>query len=249
MGSVASPSFDVNLPQDDDDRCDLGDNCSFGELAIAVAATTQPSSPPMGITEPNPLVEEALRCDDSDDEPAMIEGDSDEDVGTVPASREVPSSSGTQQYPPHFSNINLEDGSGVGPQDGVSGSYVYGSIGSSVGGEFQIGQIFQSKEEALLALKNYSIRRGVEYKVFESDHKKYHGKCKEFGNGCNWLIRVTNRRRKGPSCRALSGSDPHFITLNNFNGESVVPFLPGRIFPPFDFKEILLSVKQRWFRM
>ncbi|MED6143723.1 hypothetical protein PIB30_008670 [Stylosanthes scabra] len=172
MGSVASPSFDVNLPQDDDDRCDLDDNRSFGKLAIAVAATTQPPSPPMGIAEPNSLVEEALRCDDSDDEPAMIEGDSDEDVGTVPVSREA--------------------GSGVGPQDGVSGSYIYGSIGFSVGGEFQIGQIFQSKEEALLALKNYSIRRGVEYKVFESDHEKYHDKCKEFGNGCNWLIRVTN---------------------------------------------------------
>ncbi|MED6196762.1 hypothetical protein PIB30_050418 [Stylosanthes scabra] len=115
MGSVASPSFDVNLPQDDDDRCDFDDNRSLGELAIVVAATTQPPSPPMGIAEPNPLVEEALRCDDFDDELAMIEGDSDEDVGIIPVSREVPSSSGTQQYPPHFSNINLEAGSGVGP--------------------------------------------------------------------------------------------------------------------------------------
>ncbi|MED6186744.1 hypothetical protein PIB30_069647 [Stylosanthes scabra] len=34
---VASPSFDVNLPQDDEDACDLGDNRSFGELAVAMA--------------------------------------------------------------------------------------------------------------------------------------------------------------------------------------------------------------------
>ncbi|MED6118131.1 hypothetical protein PIB30_000113 [Stylosanthes scabra] len=30
IGSVASPSFDVNLPQDDDDRCDFDDNRSLG---------------------------------------------------------------------------------------------------------------------------------------------------------------------------------------------------------------------------
>ncbi|MED6202760.1 hypothetical protein PIB30_108838, partial [Stylosanthes scabra] len=94
----------------------------------------------------------------------MIEGDSDDDEGTIPVSREVPTSSGTQQYPPHFSTLNLEAGSAAGPADGGSGSYVQGSIGSSVGGEFQIGQTFQSKEEVLLAVKNYSIRRGVEYK-------------------------------------------------------------------------------------
>ncbi|MED6197433.1 hypothetical protein PIB30_056459 [Stylosanthes scabra] len=135
MEQVASPSFNVNLQQDDDDACELGDSCSFGELAVVTAGTSQPPSPHVCHAEPEPMVEEALRCNDSD-EAALIKGNSDNKRG---------------------------------------------SHGSNVTGEFHIGQIFQSKDEALLALKNYSIRRGVEYRVLESDHEKYHGKCKEFG--------------------------------------------------------------------
>ncbi|RYR52797.1 hypothetical protein Ahy_A06g027666 [Arachis hypogaea] len=55
--------------------------------------------------------------------------------------------------------------------------------------EFEIGQQFVTKEEVVLTVKNYNIRRGVEY--------KYHGKCVQFGNRCNWLICVTMWQRKG----------------------------------------------------
>ncbi|XP_016207283.1 uncharacterized protein LOC107647749 [Arachis ipaensis] len=51
-------------------------------------------------------------------------------------------------------------------------------------GEFQVGQQFQE-------------RRGVQYKVVEYDYRKYYGKCKEFGNGCAWLIRISLRQRRG----------------------------------------------------
>ncbi|XP_057745886.1 uncharacterized protein LOC130964812 [Arachis stenosperma] len=37
----------------------------------------------------------------------------------------------------------------------------------------------------------------VQYKVVESDHRRYVGKCSEFGNGCTWLIRLSLRKRKG----------------------------------------------------
>ncbi|MED6158568.1 hypothetical protein PIB30_033890 [Stylosanthes scabra] len=114
MARVASPSFDVNLPQGNDDGCDFDDNRSFGELVVAIAAAPQPPSPCMGHVEPKPLVEEALRCDGSDEEPVMIESDSDDDEGTIPVSREVPTSSGTQHYPLHFSTLNLEADSAVG---------------------------------------------------------------------------------------------------------------------------------------
>ncbi|MED6126981.1 hypothetical protein PIB30_083702 [Stylosanthes scabra] len=135
MAHVASPSFDVNLPQGNDDGYDFDDNHSFDELAVAIAAAPQPPSPHMGHVEPEPLVEEALRCDGSDEEPMMIEGDNDDDEGTIPVSREVPTSSRTQQYPPHFSTLNLEAGSAAGPADGGSEAFVHGSIGSSVGGD------------------------------------------------------------------------------------------------------------------
>ncbi|XP_016172892.1 uncharacterized protein LOC107615324 [Arachis ipaensis] len=86
-------------------------------------------------------------------------------------------------------------------------------------GEFQIVQSFQTKEEAVLSVKDYSIRRGVQYRVMESDHLKFHGRCNEFGNGCTWLIRITLRQRKvnwevrrysGPhTCLATSISSDH----------------------------------------
>ncbi|XP_025628188.1 uncharacterized protein [Arachis hypogaea] len=67
---------------------------------------------------------------------------------------------------------------------------VFGEVG------VQDGQ-FQDKEEVALSMKTYSIRCGVEYKVLESDHRKYYGKCKEFDSGCPWLIRVSLRQRRG----------------------------------------------------
>ncbi|RYR35811.1 hypothetical protein Ahy_A10g050912 isoform A [Arachis hypogaea] len=45
--------------------------------------------------------------------------------------------------------------------------------------EFQVGQQFQDKDEALLSVKTY-VR-----------------KCSEFGNRCTWLIRLSLRQRKG----------------------------------------------------
>ncbi|XP_025625403.1 uncharacterized protein [Arachis hypogaea] len=61
----------------------------------------------------------------------------------------MPSSSASQQYPPHFSTLNLD--ALAQQEDG----------GNTVGGsstEFQIGQSFQNKDEAVLSVKDYSIR-------------------------------------------------------------------------------------------
>ncbi|MED6205751.1 hypothetical protein PIB30_020720 [Stylosanthes scabra] len=50
-----------------------------GPLRRAIQA-----EPEAHLREPDPGVEEALRADDSDDEPSFIDGDSDEDSGPVP---------------------------------------------------------------------------------------------------------------------------------------------------------------------
>ncbi|XP_015970801.1 uncharacterized protein LOC107494262 [Arachis duranensis] len=136
--------------------------------------------------------------DDDDVEPDFIADESGDDVGTTVPTRAIGgSSSGTQQYPPHFSSLDLDamrqddndlQASGFGARD------TEGSAGMN---EFQVGQQFQDKDEALLSVKTYSIRRGVQYKVVESDYRRYVGKCSEFGNGCTWLIRLSLRQRKG----------------------------------------------------
>ncbi|RYR29287.1 hypothetical protein Ahy_B01g053652 isoform C [Arachis hypogaea] len=115
-------------------------------------------------------VDDVLRDDDEDDnvEPDMIADESGKDiVGSNPVGEHV-----------GFGARGTQQGGGEGT-------------------EFQVGQQFQDKEEAVLSLKTYSIQRGVQYKVVESDYRKYYGKFNEFGNGCTWCIRISLRQRKG----------------------------------------------------
>ncbi|XP_057719857.1 uncharacterized protein LOC130934287 [Arachis stenosperma] len=95
----------------------------------------------------------------------------------------------------------IDDDSGDDIGEGVPGQPVgFGARdaeGTAGLTKLQVGQQFQDKDEALLSVKTYSICRGVQYKVVESDYRRYVGKCSEFGNGCTWLIRLSLRQRKG----------------------------------------------------
>ncbi|XP_015945854.1 uncharacterized protein LOC107470944 [Arachis duranensis] len=164
---LASPSFAVDL------------NGSGGDEGVAL----------LGVGDG--LLGDA---EEDDVEPDMIDDDSGDDIGASdPALAVGGSSSGTQQYPPHFSTLDLD----AMRQEGVAGHSVgFGARdakGTAGLTEFQVGQQFQDKDEALLSVKTYSIRRGVQYKVVESDYRRYVGKCSEFGNGCTWLIRLSLR--------------------------------------------------------
>ncbi|XP_015935962.1 uncharacterized protein LOC127744122 [Arachis duranensis] len=183
MQPVTSPSFAVDLSSN------VGDKVRYGEHLPTEMQCPTPSG-----------VGEGLFDDPDDDnvEPDMIADDSGDDLRTTDPRRATGgSSSGTQQYPPHFSSLDLDamtqdenpvQASGFGARD------TEGSAGMT---EFQVGQQFQDKDEVLLSVKTYSIRRGVQYKVVESDYRRYVGKCSEFGNGCTWLIRLSVRQRKG----------------------------------------------------
>ncbi|XP_015953883.1 uncharacterized protein LOC107478263 [Arachis duranensis] len=167
---VASPSFAVDLNGSVDDEVGTGE---FPRTSLQCAA-------PAGVGDG--FLDDS---DDDDVEPDMIADDSGDDVGeSEPAGAGSGSSSGTQQYPPHFSSLDLDamrqegvpgQPAGFGARDGE------GSAGLT---KFQVGQQFQDKDEALLSVKTYSIRRGVQYKVVESDYRRYVGKCSEFENGC-----------------------------------------------------------------
>ncbi|RYR10554.1 hypothetical protein Ahy_B05g078980 [Arachis hypogaea] len=63
-------------------------------------------------------------------------------------------------------------------------------------GEFTVGMEFSSREAVIKAMKNYTIRRGVDYRVYESEPMTFYAKCTEYGNGCDWLIRVTKMQKK-----------------------------------------------------
>ncbi|XP_016192591.1 uncharacterized protein LOC107633485 [Arachis ipaensis] len=81
-------------------------------------------------------VENAMREDDSDEEPADIGGDSDDDIPTNPTTRQVPSSFGTYQHAPHFSTLNLEAISqppDIGPTFGGQGLHEGNAAGDKIG--------------------------------------------------------------------------------------------------------------------
>ncbi|XP_015954649.1 uncharacterized protein LOC107479010 [Arachis duranensis] len=202
---VASPSFAVDLNGTEGDEVVERENLPNALVGVA----------PVGVGD-GFLVDE----EEDDVEPDMIDDDSADDIGaTGPALEVGGSSSDTQQYPPHFSSLDLDAMRHEGVLGHAVGFGARDAEGTTGLTEFQVGQQFQDKDEALLSVKTYSIRRGVQYKVVESDHRRYVGKCSEFGNGCTWLIRLSLRKRKciwevkrynGPhTCLATSISSDH----------------------------------------
>ncbi|RYR25393.1 hypothetical protein Ahy_B02g059109 [Arachis hypogaea] len=63
-------------------------------------------------------------------------------------------------------------------------------------GEFTVGMKFNSKEAIIKAMKDYTISRGVDYQVHESEPTTFYAKCTQYSAGCNWLIRVSKMSRK-----------------------------------------------------
>ncbi|XP_015954254.1 uncharacterized protein LOC107478632 [Arachis duranensis] len=180
---VASPSFAADL------NASVGDEVGIGKF--------RPTS--LQCAAPGGVGEQFLDDPEDDDvEPNMIADDSGDDIGASdPVGAGGGSSSGTQQYPPYFSSLDLD----AMRQEGVPGQPARFGARDAEGSpgltEFQVGKQFQDKFEALLIVKTYSFHRGIQYKVVESDSRRYVGKCSEFGNGCTWLIRLSLRQCKG----------------------------------------------------
>ncbi|RYR09899.1 hypothetical protein Ahy_B05g078333 [Arachis hypogaea] len=63
-------------------------------------------------------------------------------------------------------------------------------------GEFAVGMKFSSREAVIKVIKEYTIRRSVDYRVYESEPLTFYAKCTQYGSGCDWLIRVSMISRK-----------------------------------------------------
>ncbi|RYR08527.1 hypothetical protein Ahy_B05g076260 [Arachis hypogaea] len=62
--------------------------------------------------------------------------------------------------------------------------------------EFSVGMEFGLRELVISAIKSYTISRGVDYTVYESEPQTFYAKCKGYGTGCDWLIRASLIRKK-----------------------------------------------------
>ncbi|RYR42199.1 hypothetical protein Ahy_A08g038669 [Arachis hypogaea] len=91
---IASPSFTVDL------NGSVGDEVGTGELLPTSLQCAAPAGVGDGLFD-DP--------EDDDVEPDVIADDSGDDIGaSEPAGARGGSSSGTQQYPPHFSSLDLD---------------------------------------------------------------------------------------------------------------------------------------------
>ncbi|RYQ85294.1 hypothetical protein Ahy_B10g104815 [Arachis hypogaea] len=63
-------------------------------------------------------------------------------------------------------------------------------------GEFSIRMEFGSRELVISAIKSYTISRGVDYTMYESEPQTFYAKCKGYDAGCIWLIRASLIRKK-----------------------------------------------------
>ncbi|XP_057734682.1 uncharacterized protein LOC130950163 [Arachis stenosperma] len=154
---VASPSFAVDL------------NGSVGDECAASAGVG------------NGLLDDP---EDDDVEPDMIADDSGDDIGaSEPVGAGGGYSSATQQYPPHFLSLDLDAMRQEGVPGQPAGFGARDAEGSAGLTEFQVGQQFQDKDEAMLSVKAYSIRRRLQYNVVEYDYRRYVGKFLSLGMG------------------------------------------------------------------
>ncbi|XP_057763261.1 uncharacterized protein LOC130983091 [Arachis stenosperma] len=177
---VASSSFAADL--NCNDIGEIGDNQSFCKYAIAMTDTPVMISISREVGEPN-TVEDVLQNDD-DVDLSMIDKYSDDDLEkSIPVRSSGTSSLGTQHYLPHFLTLNLEAMTHGFPN--VESKFRAKDTQDTTGlVEFQVGQQFRNKEEVFLCVKTYGIRRGVKYRMPESDIVKYYRKYKEFENYC-----------------------------------------------------------------
>ncbi|RYR78806.1 hypothetical protein Ahy_A01g003661 [Arachis hypogaea] len=52
-------------------------------------------------------------------------------------------------------------------------------------GKFVVGMEFSSRETVIAAIKDYTIRRGVDYRVCESEPTTFYAKCVQYGTSCD----------------------------------------------------------------
>ncbi|RYR51782.1 hypothetical protein Ahy_A06g026756 [Arachis hypogaea] len=63
-------------------------------------------------------------------------------------------------------------------------------------GEFRIGMEYGSRKSVIAAIRSYTIFRGVNYVVYESESQTFYAKCNSYGRGCNWLIQASLIQKK-----------------------------------------------------
>ncbi|XP_025703879.1 uncharacterized protein [Arachis hypogaea] len=102
-------------------------------------------------------------------------------------------------------------------------------------GEFTVGMEFSSREVVIKAMKDYTIRRDVDYRVHESEPTTFYTKCTQYGAGCDLLIRVSKMSKKfcweirrynvSYTCTRATISQDHSKLDSNTVAEAIKPLV------------------------
>ncbi|XP_016173466.1 uncharacterized protein LOC107615969 [Arachis ipaensis] len=63
-------------------------------------------------------------------------------------------------------------------------------------GEFAVGMEFGSREDMVMAIRRYTLSKGVDYRVYESEPLTFYAKYLQYGRGSDWLIQASLIQRK-----------------------------------------------------
>ncbi|XP_057734719.1 uncharacterized protein LOC130950210 [Arachis stenosperma] len=121
-------------------------------------------------------------------------------------------------------------------------------------GEFTVGMEFSFREAVIKAMKDYTIRRGVDYRVHESEPTTFYAKCTQYGAGCDWLIRVSKMSRKfcwkirryngSHTCTRATISQDHSKLDSNTIAEAIKPLV--EVDPSIRVKSVIAEVQSKF---
>ncbi|RYR57276.1 hypothetical protein Ahy_A05g022999 [Arachis hypogaea] len=121
-------------------------------------------------------------------------------------------------------------------------------------GEFAVGMEFSSREAVIKAIKEYTIRRSVDYRVYESEPLTFYAKCTQYGSGCDWLIRVSMISRKycwvirryngSHTCTRATISQDHSKLGSNSIAEAIKPLVEAD--PSLKVKSVIAEVQSKF---
>ncbi|RYR66702.1 hypothetical protein Ahy_A03g012766 [Arachis hypogaea] len=57
-------------------------------------------------------------------------------------------------------------------------------------GKFRIRIEYSYRKSFIAAIQSYTISRGVDHVIYESEPQMFYAKYKTYGHGCDWLIRA-----------------------------------------------------------
>ncbi|RYR39309.1 hypothetical protein Ahy_A09g044817 [Arachis hypogaea] len=113
---------------------------------------------------------------------------------------------------------------------------------------------FSTREAVIRAIKNYTIHKGVDYRVYEREPMTFYAKCTQYGTSCDWLIRVSlihmkycqeiRRYNSSHTCTRVTISQDHSKLDSNTIAEAIKSLIEAN--PSIKLKSVIAEVQSKF---